>query len=90
MDIAAIRRKIRKSHPCVSLGGEENIMERVLVNTEEFSGRYVAMKDFDDNTIVGVGDDPEEALKDAESKGHKDAVILYVPERGIVHIYCLD
>jgi predicted Rossmann-fold nucleotide-binding protein len=36
------------------------------------------------------GDNPEEALKDAESKGHKDAVILYIPERGIIHIYSLD
>lgn len=65
-------------------------MEKLLVNTEEFNGRYVAMKDFDDNTIVGVGDDPEKALKDAESKGHKDAVVLYIPERDIVHIYPLD
>ena len=65
-------------------------MEKVLVTTEEFSGRYVAMKNFDDNTIVGVGDDPEKALKDAESKGHKNAVLLYIPERDIVHIYHLD
>jgi len=44
-------------------------MEKVLVTTNEFNGRYVAMKSFDDNSIVGVGDDPEKALKDAEAKG---------------------
>ena len=33
-------------------------MERVLVTTDEFNGRYVAMKSVDDNTIVGVGEDP--------------------------------
>jgi len=37
-------------------------MEKILVNTDEFNGRYVAMKSFDDNTIVGVGDDPEKDI----------------------------
>jgi hypothetical protein len=65
-------------------------MDKVLVDTEEFNGRYVAMKSFDDKTIVGVGDDPEKALKDAELKGHKNPVLLYVPEKDTVHIYLLD
>ncbi len=65
-------------------------MEKILVNTEDYNGRYVAMKNFDDKTIVGVGDDPEKALKDAELKGHKNAVILYVPEKNTVHIYVFD
>ncbi|MFH1480373.1 MAG: DUF5678 domain-containing protein [Pseudomonadota bacterium] len=62
-------------------------MERILVTTDKFNGRYVAMKSFDDNTIVGVGDEPEKALKDAESKGCKNPVLLYVPEKDFVHIY---
>jgi hypothetical protein len=56
-------------------------MEKVLVTTDEFNGRYVAMKSFEDNTIVGVGDDPEKALKDAEAKGIKNPVLLYIPQR---------
>ena len=62
-------------------------MEKVLVNTDEFNGRYVAMKSSEDNTIVGVGDNPEEALKDAEEKGFKNPILLYIPEKDIVHIY---
>ena len=62
-------------------------MEKILVNTEEFNGYYVAMKSFDDNTIVGVGDNPEKALRDAEMKGFTDTVLLYVPEKDSVHIY---
>ncbi len=62
-------------------------MEKILVNTDEFNGRYVAVKSFDDNTIVGVGDNPETALKEAETKGFKDPVLIYVPEENIVHIY---
>jgi len=62
-------------------------MEKILVNTEEFNGRYVAMKSFDDNTIVGVGDDPAKALREAEEKGFKDPILLYIPEKDLVHIY---
>lgn len=65
-------------------------MEKVLVTTEEYNGRYVAMRSFDDNTVVGVGDDPGEALKDAGDKGVENPVLLYIPEKGIVHIYHLD
>jgi hypothetical protein len=62
-------------------------MERVLVTTDEFNGRYVAMKSVDDNTIVGVGEDPEKALREAEEKGFKNPVLLYIPEKDLVHIY---
>ena len=62
-------------------------MEKILVSTDEFSGRYVAMKSFEDNTIVGVGDDPEKALKEAEAKGFKNPVLLYISEKDLVHIY---
>jgi len=62
-------------------------MERILVTTDEFNGRYVAMKSVDDNTIVGVGEDPEKALREAEAKGFKNPVLLYIPEKDLVHIY---
>ena len=62
-------------------------MEKILVTSDEFNGCYVAMVNFDDNTIVGVGDDPEQAIKDAEEKGYKNPVLLYIPEKDVVHIY---
>ncbi|MBM4350126.1 MAG: hypothetical protein FJ106_09615 [Deltaproteobacteria bacterium] len=62
-------------------------MEKILVTTDEFNGRYVAMKSIEDNTIVGVGDDPEKALREAEEKGFKNPVLLYIPEKDLVHIY---
>jgi len=62
-------------------------MERILVTTDEFNGRYVAMKSVDDNTIVGVGDDPEKALREAEEGGYKNPILLYIPEKDLVHIY---
>ena len=65
-------------------------MEKILVTTEKYNGRYVAMKSFDDKTIIGVGDDPDEALKDAEAKGFKNPVLLYIPEKDTVYIYYND
>jgi hypothetical protein len=62
-------------------------MERVLINTNEYNGRYVAIKSFDDFTTVGAGDVPETALKDAQLKGYDNPVLLYVPENEVVHIY---
>ncbi len=62
-------------------------MEQVLLNTEKYNGRYVALKSFEDNTVVGVGDDPESALNDARAKGFDAPVLLYVPEKEAVYIY---
>ena len=62
-------------------------MEKILVTTDEFNGRYVAMKSVDDNTIVGVGDDPEKALREAEEKGFNNSILLSIPEKDLVHIY---
>lgn len=63
------------------------MMEKILINTDQFNGQYVAMRSFDDNTVVGVGDNPEKAINDAKEKGVKDPVLLYIPEKDIVHIY---
>lgn len=62
-------------------------MTKVLVKTDKYNGRYVAMKSFNDNTIVGSGEDPESALKEAAEKGFKDPVLIYIPEKDLVHIY---
>jgi hypothetical protein len=62
-------------------------MENQLVETDEFNGRYVALKSFEDHTAVGVGDDPESAFKDARAKGVEAPVLIFVTEKDTVHIY---
>jgi hypothetical protein len=64
-----------------------NDMAKVLVKSDQYNGQYVAMKSFEDNTIVGSGEDPETALKEAASKGFKDPVLVFIPEKEMVHIY---
>ncbi len=63
------------------------MVTKVLVKTDKFKGRYVALKSFKDNTVVGSGKGPKTALKEAERKGFKDPVLVYVPEKEFVHIY---
>lgn len=62
-------------------------MKNILVNTNKYNGKYVALKSFKDNTIVGVGNSPEIALKEANKKGDKEPVIIYIAEKNLVHIY---
>jgi hypothetical protein len=62
-------------------------MEKVLVNSNKYDGQYVAIVSAEDNTIVGSGSTPEEALNQAKKKGIKAPFILYVPDKDVVHIY---
>lgn len=62
-------------------------MQKVMVNSHKYDGQYVALVSVEDNTIVGAGDTPEEALNEAREKGVQAPFLLYVPEKDIVHIY---
>ena len=62
-------------------------MDNVLIRDEKYNGRYVALKNFDDSTIVSDGKDPKEAFENAIKKGIIEPVILYIPVKGMVQIY---
>ena len=62
-------------------------MENTLIKDEKFNGRFVALKSFDDKTVIVDGKSPSEVLEKATQKGHMDPVILFVPLRNMVQIY---
>ena len=62
-------------------------MDNVLVKTDEYSGQYVALKGFNDYTVVGSGNDPATALKKANEQGIKNPVLVYIPKNDMAHIY---
>jgi len=62
-------------------------MEQVLIKDRKYSGRYVAIRDFKDSTVIGDGKDPIEAYEKAIKKGFGDPVILFVPLKDMVQIY---
>lgn len=62
-------------------------MEKILLRSERYSGKYVALKSTSDDTVVGSGNAPEEALREARAAGHDSPVLFYVPEKKSIHIY---
>ena len=61
--------------------------QKILVNSDKYNGQYVAIKNAEDNTIVGKGATPEKALNEARQKGFKNPFIVYIPNKNLVHIY---
>ena len=62
-------------------------MEKTLFTDERYSGKYVALKSQEDSTVVGMGKDPEEALREAEKNGFKKSYIIYIPEKEVAQVY---
>ena len=62
-------------------------MEKILVNSDKYNGQYVAMVSVEDNTVVGFGITPEEALNEARKENVQSPILLYVPEKEAVYIY---
>ncbi|MFA5144035.1 MAG: DUF5678 domain-containing protein [Candidatus Omnitrophota bacterium] len=62
-------------------------MIQTLINSNNYDGRYVALKSFKDHTVVGDGDTPKEAHDKAVGKGIKAPVITFIPLKDMVQIY---
>lgn len=62
-------------------------MIQTLIKDNSFDGKYVAIRDFNDSTVVSEGTTPQEAYKRALDKGCKDPVVTFVPTKGMVQIY---
>ena len=62
-------------------------MEQTLITERKYNGRYVAIKDFKDSTVLADGGSPQEVYEKAIEKGFNDPVILFVPLKDMVQIY---
>ena len=58
-----------------------------LRKEKKYSGKYVALKSFTDDTVISSGDRIQEVYKKAEKKGYKNPVIAHVPEKDVIQIY---
>lgn len=59
----------------------------LLPDGEKYAGEYVCLKSFADREVVSHGENPTEAIREAENKGFSHPVILYVPQKGISLIF---
>jgi len=62
-------------------------MEQTLIKESKYNGRYVAIRDFEDGTVISDGNSPQEAYEKAIEKGFNGPVILFVPYKDMVQIY---
>lgn len=62
-------------------------MKKVLLHSNKYNGKYVAIVSAEDHTLVGDGAIPEDALIKARKKGFKNPFIIYIPDKDSVHIY---
>lgn len=59
----------------------------MLIKDDKYAGKYVALKDFNDSTVISDGATPQEAYQKAIQKGHKHPVLIFVPQKDMVQIY---
>lgn len=62
-------------------------MQKILINSDKYDGQYVAIKSIDDNTVVGSGITPMDALNESKKTGALNPFLIYVPVKGLIHIY---
>ena len=59
----------------------------VAKNAEKYFGQYVATRSFTDKRVISHGSDPVKVFKDAKKRGIKHPVIVFIPQKDVVHIY---
>jgi len=62
-------------------------MGQVLIEENKYSGRYVAIKDFNDATVISDGKYPKEVYDKAVKQGYSNPVIVFIPAKDTVQIY---
>lgn len=62
-------------------------MVQTLVKDSGYEGRYVALKSFEDSTVINDGATPQEAYDKAVEKGCARPVLVFVPLKNMVQIY---
>lgn len=59
----------------------------LIKDGEKYNGQYVATRSFACREVVSFGADVKTVKNEAKKKGFQDAVVFYVPDKDMVHIY---
>ena len=62
-------------------------MDNALFKDEKFNGKYVVIRDFSNSEIITSGDDPKAIYEEAQKKGIKEPLLIFVPNKNMVQIY---
>ena len=59
----------------------------LIKDGHKYGGKYVATRSFKHTSVLCSGTDPLTVIEEAKKKGAEDPVLIYVPEKGVGHIY---
>jgi len=59
----------------------------VLIKEDKYIDKYVALKDFNSDTICGSGNTPNEAHAQAEKNGCPNPVIVFASSKELTQVY---
>lgn len=62
-------------------------MVQTLIKDSGYEGRYVALKSFEDYTVINDGTTPQEVYDKVVEKGYTRPVLIVVPFKDMVQIY---
>lgn len=62
-------------------------MVQTLLKENSHNGKFVAFKSFEDHSVVGEGNTPQQALEKAVERGILNPVVTFIPIKGMVQIY---
>jgi len=65
----------------------EKYWDKFNSNANYYSGKYIAKESFQSTDVIAYGEDFSQVYILAESKGFKNPVVFYVPNKDMVHIY---
>lgn len=62
----------------------------LIEDSEEYGGRYVTIKSFQEREVISYGSDPVVVFSEAKKRGISEPVLFYVPKKNVLQIYpCL-
>ena len=54
---------------------------------EKYCGEYVVTSSFRGKKVITHGEDPVKVYNTAKIKGIKEPVLIYIPQKDMIHIY---
>lgn len=67
--------------------GVNKMGPQLLIDSEKYQGKYVALRSYTDNTVVAFGDKPEKVIDAAVEAGTEQPVIVYIPKHDMTYVY---
>lgn len=62
------------------------MVKKLIKNGENYRGKFVATRSFNDKNVIASGTDPQKVIARAEQQCDSP-VVFFVPKKNAIHIY---